>query len=302
MKTIGPSLGTPSARLRGILDDGRSHLMVSAYDCLTARISEAAGLEVLHVSGYCASAARAGVPDVGLLSMTELVDVCARICEAVEQPVIADADTGFGGPTNVRRTVRMFESAGAAGIHIEDQSDPKRCGHMSGKALIPTRDMQVKIVAALDARRDDDFVIIARTDAIAVEGIDAALERAAGYCAAGADMVLVDAPESVEQIERIAAEVPAPLVFDWAHGGVTPPVSRTYLDGLGYKLIVFPDIVHVVHQALARFHASMIAADTLDDVAAHFTSFDDFNAFVGLPAWEEAERSAIRVVDERGAP
>jgi 2-methylisocitrate lyase-like PEP mutase family enzyme len=284
--------GTPASKLRRLIAEPGSQLVVSSYDPMSARIAEAAGFPVLHLSGYCAAASYAGLPDVGLLTLTEIVDTCRRICEVTSRPVFADADTGYGGLTNVRRTIRLFESAGAAGVHLEDQADPKRCGHMAGKLLVSSELMCAKIETALEARRDDDFVVVARTDAIAVDGLDAALERAVAYCDAGADMILVDAPESVEDVERIARELQVPLMFDWAHGGATPPISRAHLEELGYKLIVFPDIIHVVHRSLDQFHRAVLEADTLVDVEAAFTSFEDFNAFLDLEFWT--------TVDDRG--
>jgi 2-methylisocitrate lyase-like PEP mutase family enzyme len=284
--------GSPGSKLRRLIADPGSQLVISSYDPLSARIAEAAGFPILHLSGYCAAASYAGLPDVGLLTLAEIVDTCRRICEVTSNPVFADADTGYGGLTNVRRTIRLFESAGAAGVHLEDQADPKRCGHMAGKLLVSSELMCAKIETALEARRDDDFVIVARTDAVAVSGLDAALDRAAAYCEAGADMILVDAPESVEDVERIARELPVPLMFDWAHGGATPPISRAYLEELGYKLIVFPDVIHVVHRSLDRFHKSMLHADSLIDDEAACTSFDDFNAFLDLEFWT--------TVDDRG--
>ena len=196
-----------AAALRSTLGDGRSRLVVSAYDALTARVAEAAGFEILHVTGFGSAAAITGGPDIGLVTMTEMVETTRRICDAVERPVIADADCGYGNPLNVMRTVRALEAAGAAGLHLEDQVTPKRCGHMAGKAVIPAAEMVAKVAAAVDARGDPDFVIIARTDARAPEGLDAALERAHAYSAAGADVLFVEAPESVEEIQRIATEL-----------------------------------------------------------------------------------------------
>jgi 2,3-dimethylmalate lyase len=280
---------TAARRLRELVGDGRSHLVVSAYDAFSARIAESAGSEILHLSGYGASASLVGLPDIGLLTVTEITEVSSHISAVTDRPLIVDADTGYGGLTNVHRTVRLLESTGAAGLHLEDQADPKRCGHMKGKRLIPSGEMAAKIEAAVNARRDDDFVIIARTDAIAVEGFEAALERAQKYLDAGADMLLVDAPETVEQIEDTASRLEAPLVFDWAYGGATPSVSRKWLEQLGYCLIIFPDIIQVTHKALATFHAAIGRADSLDDLAPTFTPFDEFNDFLGLGEWASVE-------------
>ncbi|MGI9658642.1 MAG: isocitrate lyase/PEP mutase family protein [Gaiellaceae bacterium] len=281
---------TVGSTLRGYLADGESRLIVSAYDALTAKVAEAAGVEVLHLTGFGASAAMGGTPDIGLLSLTEMVDACRRICDATEAPVLADADTGHGNPLNVRRTIREFEAAGAAGVHLEDQVAPKRCGHMAGKSVIPAADMVAKVKAAVDARRDDDFVIMARTDANAVEGLDAALERAALYVDAGADMIFVEAPRDEQEIERIAREVSVPQLFNWTFGALTPHFDRARLAKLGFELVLFSDVASVVHFALSAFHGRLVAAESLDEIADSITGFDDFNSFIGLPEWRALEQ------------
>ena len=272
-----------------MLADGKTRLAASSYDALSALVVEAAGYEVHHVTGFGTAAALTGQPDIGLVTMTEMVDTCRRICAVVSAPVIADADTGYGNPLNTRRAVQAFEQAGAAGAHLEDQVTPKRCGHMADKQVIPTADMVAKIRAATDARRDDDFVIIARTDARAVEGIEAAIERAHAYRAAGADMLFVEAPESLADIGMIAAELPGPQLFNWAYQGRTPHVSRADIEALGFSLILFPDTVLVVHNALTGFMARLAGADSLDELTTELTDFDAFNEFVGLSGWRGLE-------------
>lgn len=279
-----------AAALRSTLSDGRSRLVVSAYDALTARTAEAAGFEILHVTGFGSAAALTGGPDIGLVTMTETVEVTRRICDAVERPVIADADCGYGNPLNVMRTVRALEAAGAAGLHLEDQVTPKRCGHMAGKAVIPTAEMVAKIAAAVDARRDPDFVIIARTDARAPEGLDAALERARAYAAAGADVLFVEAPESADEIRRIATELPGPQLFNWAYEGRTPHVSRRWLGELGFAWILFADVALAVHRAAAAFYERLAGIDSPDELRDLLTGFDAFNEFVGLGDWRRSER------------
>ncbi|MCY3805907.1 MAG: isocitrate lyase/PEP mutase family protein [bacterium] len=281
---------TPAATLRGTLGDGDSRLVVSAYDALTARTAEAAGFEILHVTGFGSAAALTGGPDIGLVTMTETVEATRRICDAVERPVIADADCGYGNPLNVMRTVRALEAAGAAGLHLEDQVTPKRCGHMAHKAVIPTAEMVAKIAAAVDARRDEDFVIIARTDARAPEGLDAALERAHAYASAGADVLFVEAPESVDEIRRIATESPGPQLFNWAYEGRTPHVSRRLLEELGFAWILFADVALAVHRAAAGFYERLAEIDSPDELRHLLTGFDAFNTFVGLDDWRETER------------
>ena len=281
------------AALRAFLADGESRLIVSAYDALTAKIAEDVGVELLHLTGFGASAAMAGTPDIGLLSLTEMVEACRRICDATDAPVLADADTGHGNPLNVRRTIMEFERAGAAGVHLEDQVAPKRCGHMAGKSIIPAAEMVAKVKAAVDARRDDDFVIMARTDANAVDGLDAALERSALYVEAGADMVFVEAPRTEEEIERIAREVSVPQLFNWTFGALTPHVGRARLAELGFELVLFSDVASVVHFALSAFHTRLAAADSLDEIDDAITGFDEFNAFIGLPEWRALEQRYV---------
>ncbi|MYJ14227.1 MAG: isocitrate lyase/PEP mutase family protein [Acidimicrobiia bacterium] len=287
-----------ASALRSTLSDGRSRLVVSAYDALTARAAEAAGFEILHVTGFGSAAALTGGPDIGLVTMTEMVETTRRICDAVERPVIADADCGYGNPLNVIRTVRALETAGAAGLHLEDQVTPKRCGHMAGVAVIPTAEMVAKVAAATDARRDEDFVIIARTDARAPEGLDAALERAHAYSAAGADALFVEAPESVEEIRRIATELPGPQLFNWAYEGRTPHVSRRLLEELGFAWILFADVALAVHRAAAGFYERLAGIDSPDDLRDLLTGFDAFNEFAGLGDWRRSERRYAAATDE----
>src|ERR1051326_6550316 len=212
--------------LRELLAEPEPILAPGAYDCLSARLIEQAGFDVVYMTGFGTSASRLGRPDIGLLSFGEMVDQARRIVQAVDVPVIADADNGYGNPINVIRTVREYEAAGVAAIHIEDQVTPKKCGHMENKHVIATDEMVVKVRAAVEARRSEDFLIIARTDARAVEGLDQALERARRYREAGADMLFVEAPTSEDEIQRIADELPdTPLLFNWAEGGKTPPVG-----------------------------------------------------------------------------
>jgi 2-methylisocitrate lyase-like PEP mutase family enzyme len=285
--------------LRSMVADGDAHLVLGVYDAMTARIGESAGFEILYLTGFGVAATLVGVPDIGLVTMSETVDVCRRICDVVTRPVIADADTGYGNALSVRRTVRAFEAAGAAGLHLEDQVAPKRCGHMPGKQVISRQEMVGKLGAALDARRDDNFCIIARTDARSVEGIDAAIDRAHTYRAAGADILFIEAPQSVAEMEQIAAELDCPLVFNWSYDGVTPHVSRKWLAGIGYKLILFPDIAFAAHRALAAFTSQLADSDSLDSLAEKMTGFEEFNDFVGLRDWRRIE---AQYLDGTGQP
>jgi 2-methylisocitrate lyase-like PEP mutase family enzyme len=276
-------------QLRSLLDDSGSRLVFGAYDAMTARIGEGAGAEILAVTGFGVAATLAGVPDIGLVSMSESVEVCRRVCDAVDIPVIADADTGYGNALSVRRTVRAFESAGAAGLHLEDQVAPKRCGHMPGPRVISTEEMLGKISAAVDARKDDDFCIIARTDARVAEGFDEALERGHAYREAGADLLFVEALQEKSEIEQVAREFSCPLIFNWSYDGVTPHVSRQWLAEIGYSLILFPDVVFAAHRALTAFVSQLLQADSLDSLGDKMTGFDEFNEFIGLDRWRELE-------------
>jgi 2-methylisocitrate lyase-like PEP mutase family enzyme len=201
---------------------------------------EAAGFDAVYMTGFGTAAGLLGRPDVGLLGMSEMVDNARRIVQAVEVPVIADADTGYGNPLNVIRTVHEFEQAGVAAIHIEDQVAPKKCGHMEGKQLVAAEDMHAKVRAAVAARRGE-LLVIARTDARAVEGLDGALHRARLYREAGADVIFFEAPQSEAEIETLAKQLAdVPLLFNWAEGGKTPPVSYARLKELGFRIIIFP--------------------------------------------------------------
>ncbi|HKN94015.1 MAG TPA: isocitrate lyase/PEP mutase family protein, partial [Thermoleophilaceae bacterium] len=233
--------GSPKPSLRELLARDELILAPGCYDALGARLVEEAGFDVAYMTGFGSAASRLGRPDVGLLSLPEMVDNAHRIAQAVAIPVIADADTGYGNPVNVIRTVQEYEAAGASAIHIEDQVMPKKCGHMEGKQVIDAGEMAAKVRAAVTARSSDEFLIIARTDARAVEGLDAALERARLYRDAGADALFVEAPQSEQEIEGVAKAFPdVPLLFNWAEGGKTPAVSREFLRELGFRIVIFP--------------------------------------------------------------
>lgn len=212
-----------------------------AYDALTAKIVQAQGFPAVYMTGYGTSASNFGFPDLGFLTMTEMVENASRMADAVDIPLIADADTGYGNPMNVVRAVREYEKAGVSAIHLEDQQWPKRCGHMAGKKVIPPLDMAAKIRAAVDARRNPDFIIIARTDALAVEGMDHAIERAELYAEAGADILFVEAPETREQMEEIPRRLAMkPLLINLAPR--TPNLSDAELKEMGYALAIYPGI------------------------------------------------------------
>jgi 2-methylisocitrate lyase-like PEP mutase family enzyme len=226
--------------LRDLLNKPGIIRSLGAHDVFTARLIEAAGLETVFIGGFGTSASLLGLPDVGLLTLTEMADAVGRMAQRVAIPVVADGDTGHGDLHNVVRTVREFERAGAAGVLLEDQVTPKRCGHFEGKQVIPTEEMILKLRAALDARRDPDFILVARTDSRAMEGIEAAIERANRYAEAGADVCFIEAPHNRDELERIPREVPHPLLVNMLTGGVTPILPVADLERLGYKIVVCP--------------------------------------------------------------
>src|SRR5688572_24943060 len=227
-------------RLRELLNQLDIIRSLGAHDVFTARLIEAAGLETVFLGGFGTSASLLGLPDVGLITLTEMADAVRRMAQRVSIPVVADGDTGHGNLHNVVRTVREFERAGAAGILLEDQVTPKRCGHFEGKQVIAADEMVLKFKAACSARRDPDFVIIARTDARAVEGLDAAIARVNRYAAAGADVCFIEAPQGLDELRRIPREVKHPLLVNMLSGGVTPILPVAELEQLGYKIVVCP--------------------------------------------------------------
>jgi carboxyvinyl-carboxyphosphonate phosphorylmutase len=273
-----------SRQLRELLGSRETIVAPGAYDALSARLIEQAGFPAVYMTGFGTAASLLGRPDIGLLSSSEMIDNARRIAGAVAVPVIADADTGYGNPINVIRTVRDFERAGVAGIHLEDQVMPKRCGHLNGKALVPVGDMVAKVRAAAAARIDPDFVIIARTDARAVEGMNSALDRAAHYLDAGADVLFVEAPEDQREIERIAAAFAGvPLLFNWAEGGRTPPMTLDRLRDLGFRIVIFPiGALLSAATAVRLFLAALQRDGTPGAVLPDLPTIDDFVNTLGL--------------------
>jgi len=286
-----------AARLRTLLESGQTIVAPGAFDPLAARMVEEAGFPAVYMTGFGTSAALIGRPDVGLLTMTEMAGNAARIAACVDIPVIADADTGYGNPLNVIRTVGAYEAAGVAGIHIEDQVAPKKCGHMEGKLVIPAEEMAAKVRAAAEARAQPEFVIIARTDARAVEGLERAIERGRLYRDAGADVLFIEAVTADREAEEVARAFPGvPLLFNWAEGGKTPPLSLARLRELGYRIVIFPiSTLLAATAAMRRILHEIAEAGTPAAVLRELPTFGEFNDFIGLPQVREAElRYAVR--------
>jgi carboxyvinyl-carboxyphosphonate phosphorylmutase len=284
--------GRNASTLRKLIAGGETVVAPGAYDALSARIIEQAGFPAVYMTGFGTSASLLGRPDVGLLTMTQMVDHAHRLAQAVDVPLIADADTGYGNALNVIRTVQEYEGAGVAAIHIEDQSMPKKCGHMENKQVIAAAEMVEKIQAATEARSSPDFLIIARTDARAVEGLDSALRRARQYHEAGADMLFVEAPQSEDEIAQVARAFPnVPLLFNWAEGGKTPPMELARLKELGYRLVIFPiGALLVATQAVRALAAEIRAHGTAAHLLAQTLSFKEFNDLIGLQEIQQLEK------------
>ena len=234
------SVKSPTKALRQLLEEPGIIVAPGAYDCLTARIIQQTGFSAVYMTGAGTSVARLGYPDLGLATMTEMVANAANIAAVVDVPVIADADTGYGGVLNVQRTVRQYEQAGVAAIHIEDQEMPKRCGHLDDKRVIPVEDMVRKIRAAVDARRDEDFVIIVRTDALAVTGWDDTMRRCDAYVEAGADVLFVEALRTTDEAKRATSNFNVPLLYNFVETGKSPLIPADELESLGFKMVIFP--------------------------------------------------------------
>ncbi len=279
---------TSQTRLGERLAAGKMLVAPGVYDALTAKLVAGVGFEALYMTGYGTSACRHGLPDRGLLTMTEMLDNVRAIVDAVEIPLIADADTGYGNALNVARTVKEYERAGAAAIHIEDQVWPKRCGHMTGKQVIPRSEMVSKLRAAVDQRPREDFLIIARTDALAVEGWEPTLERAQAYLEAGADVIFVEALETVEQMQQVPGLFEAPCLINMAPRTPNRPVEE--LEKMGYAIAIYPGIC-----LMATVNANMATLKDFKetgrgpDLGGLLSAFLEFNEFLGTTRYDELE-------------
>ncbi len=299
-----PSLPSPSLpSLKAQLAAERIVVAPGVYDALGALVAEQAGFTALYLSGASIAYGRIGRPDIGLVAMTEVADTLALIRERVGVPLVVDADTGYGNALNVMRTVRRFERCGAGAIQLEDQTSPKRCGHLEGKTLVPAAEMVGKLEAALDARADAETLIVARTDAIAVEGFEAALERGARYLEAGCDLLFVEAPRSRAELETVARELGGrgALMANMVEGGKTPILPAAELEALGFSLVIFPS-------ALVRAVAAL-AKDCFESLKHHGTTqpfrnrmleFGELNELVGTP--EALETGRRYTGDSHDAP
>jgi 2-methylisocitrate lyase-like PEP mutase family enzyme len=281
----------PTTRLRQLIADGDVVVAPGVYDGLSARLAARAGFPALYATGG-GIARSMGYPDLGLLSPREIVDRLANIVEhAGGVPVIADADTGYGNALNVRRTVREFERAGVAALHLEDQTFPKRCGHYDDKTVVSTTEMVQKLRAAREALDDPDLVLIARTDALAVEGLDAALERARAYQAAGADVIFVEAPTSEAEVETIATRIAAPKLINMFQGGKTPLVALARLRQLGYRVVIIPsDLQRAAIRAMEDTLAAIARDGNSAAVADRMASFTDRETVVDTAGWLALDR------------
>jgi 2-methylisocitrate lyase-like PEP mutase family enzyme len=290
---------TEASRFRGLLHREGMVVAPGAYDCITAKLIEQAGFAAVYMTG-AGTAATLGYPDFGIVTMSEMVANAGRIAAAVELPVIADADTGYGDELNVFRAVREFERGGIAGIHIEDQEFPKKCGHLEGKRIIPREDWLAKIRAAAAARRNQDFTIIARTDARAIAGFDEAVARANAALAAGADMAFVEAPQTAEEVAAVPRLVTGPCLLNVVRGGKTPNLDLREAERMGYKLAIVPglliqSVVGICDQMLAELKASHVHPPLVREI----TIAEMFRRF-GADQWD-AVRTRFRTAPARDA-
>jgi 2-methylisocitrate lyase-like PEP mutase family enzyme len=287
---------TPRQQLRQLIAAGGYTMAPGAYDTLTARLVEQAGFDAVYLTGGGYSRA-SGYPDLGLLTLVENVRFIGMTVEAVSIPVIADADTGYGNAINVIRTVREYEKTGVAAFHIEDQVSPKKCGHYEGKEVISPGEMIGKIKAAVDTRRDPDMMIIARSDARAIEGLAAAIDRVNLYLEAGADIGFVEAPQSVEELRLVAQEVRGPALVNVFEGGKTPMVPAKDLEAMGFRLGIYPSQTHrAAIRAAQRVLAVLKSDGDTTRIEAEFATFQQREEAVGTAEWRALEEKYLRDV------
>ncbi len=292
-----------TTKMRALFKQGGLIVAPGAHDALTAKMVAKAGFEAIYMTGYGQSASHLGCPDVGLMTMSEMLMRASAFVDATGLPIVADADTGFGNAINVMRTVRAYEKAGVAVIQLEDQVSPKKCGHMIGREVIPASEMVGKIKAAVDARVDPDFMIMARTDARTILGIDEAIERGIKYKEAGADIIFIESPESEEEMARINKEIEGYTLANMVEGGRTPLLHNSRLEELGYNLVVYPTAsTYTTTKAMLDLMDTLKKDGTTANVIDKMVPFAQFNELIGLPAIRELEaKFADRVVTEENS-
>ena len=280
----------PTTRFRELMARKTLSILPAVGDPFSARIVAAEGYEAVMTSGNASSAMRLGIPDIGLLTLSENAENAGRVAHATGLPVFADADTGYGNPLNVRRTIMEFERAGVAAVMIEDQVTPKRCAMFKGKELVTTAEMEMKLKSALDARRDDDFVIVARTDALTVDGLDAALARAERYAAIGADAIFVEGPRTLVEAERIGKAIDKPLIYNITPTGSVPPLDAKSAERLGYRFLSFS--VYVLLAAIPgmqSFLRQMRETGDISQAGRHAASMQTYLDILGYESWRRYE-------------
>lgn len=281
-----------SKRLRELLNKPGIISTPGAYDVWSARLVEKAGFPAVYMTGYGAAVSVIGQPDIGLITMTEMAIHAKNIASAVDIPLIADADNGYGGVLNVIRTVQEYERGGVAAIQLEDQVFPKRCGHMEGKELIPMEEMVAKVRAAVHARKSEDLVIIARTDARAVNGFDDAVKRSLAYADAGADVIFFEAPQSVEEMREVAKTISTPLLANMVEKGKTPLLSKEELEALGYKIVIYPaSLLYAATKSVIKLLQSLKEDGSTENCLEEMVAFSEFYGMVGVPEARELEKS-----------
>jgi carboxyvinyl-carboxyphosphonate phosphorylmutase len=282
-----------TARLRKLIQSKKILVAPGAFDALSAKLIEAVGFETVYMSGFGTAASIFGVPDIGLLTMTEMVGNAKRISDAVGIPVIADADTGYGNHLNVMRTIEEYEKAGVAGLHIEDQISPKKCGHMEGHKLISTEEMAAKIRAAVASKRDEDFVLIARTDAISAEGFDKAIRRGNRYIEEGADVIFVEAPTTIEQMEKIPKLIKGPVLINIAPK--TPVLHYKRYEEMGYSIAIYPPISLTAAYAGIKEKLTGLKKDGVTQAGAHGgVPLEELLDFLGLKKYMDLEEKVLK--------
>lgn len=278
-----------TTRLREMLNGGKTQLIPGVYDGLSARIAQAAGADLLYATGG-GIARSTGIPDMGLINPVQITERLEQIVDAVDRPVIADFDTGYGNALNALHTLKGFERAGVAGFHIEDQVFPKRCGHLEGKTVVSAEELAVKIKAIKENQIDPDLVVIARTDALAVEGYEAAVARMHTYMEAGADVAFIEAPQSVEQIEQLSKDLPYPKLLNMFWGGKTPVVSRDKLEAWGFNLVIAPgDMQRAAMQAMRDAADAIISEGHTEALKDRMASFDDREEAINTARYMELD-------------